>query len=68
MMMNSNARLMVSAYQEAGSVTVILTVKMDQMNITLAHLSLVAPTISSVITSCVSQQAGCVMVTMIAWT
>lgn len=56
------------AYQGAGSVTVILTVKMDQMNTTLAHPSLADPTISSVTTSCVSQQAGSVTETMIAWT
>lgn len=68
MMMNSSARVMGSAYQEVGSVTAIPTVKMDQMNTTLAHPSLAAPTISSVTTSCVSRQAGSAMVTTTAWT
>lgn len=68
MMMNSSARVMGSAYQAVGSVTAIPTVKMDQMNTTLAHPSLAAPTISSVTTSCVSRQAGSAMVTTTAWT
>lgn len=68
MLMNTSARLMVSAYQGIGSVTAILTVKMDQTNTTPAHPSLAEPTISSVITSCASQQAGSVMVTTTAWT
>lgn len=57
-----------SAYQGAGSVTAIPTVKMDQMNTTLAHPSLADPTISSVTTSCVSRQAGSVTETTTAWT
>lgn len=68
MMTNSSVRVMVSAYQVVGSVMATLTAKMDQMNTTLVHQSLVNPTNSNVTTSCASQQAGFVTVTTTAWT
>lgn len=68
MMTNFSVRMMASAYQAFGSVMVTRTVKMDQMNTTLAHRSLADPTITSVKTSCAFQQAGSVTVTMTAWT